>query len=301
MVPATSVILTAPEGTLETTQRASRQQSGMGGAYGLGVRGIEVPSDQLVDAPMDWPSVTVRVRVASVSAPAFEYVAEQQARLTVRSGGTIEIDRASGWATFTLPAAPSASALLHPHLAAVGAVWAHWLGREAFHAGAFVVHGGVWGVLGDKGAGKSSMLAALASAGIPVVCDDVLVLDGSLALAGPRSIDLRADASANLGIGEQLGVVGDRERWRIPLPAIEPALPFRGWIALRWAERTSIDSVQGVERLRALLEQRALRVPPRAPATLLRLAEFPFLEFSRPRRWGDIESASELLLDALSG
>ena len=136
-----------------------------GGAYGVRVVGIEVPAGQLVDAPTHWPAVEVRLRTAPAPAPAAEYVTERVARLNVRSGGVLLMDRLPARATFTLPVAPSGSALVHPHLAAVGAVWAHWLGHEPFHAGAFVAGAGVWGVLGDKGAGKSSMLAALAHRG----------------------------------------------------------------------------------------------------------------------------------------
>jgi hypothetical protein len=300
MTPAAPLLLAASRDGVTGAGAESEPRTTPGGAYGLRVGGVDVPPGQLVDAPADWPSVELRVRVTAATTPAFEYVNERAARLNVRSGGAVLMDRAAATATFTLPAAPSGSALLHPHLAAVGAVWAHWLGREAFHSGAFVAGGGVWGLLGEKGDGKSSTLAALARAEVPIVCDDVLVLDDGHALAGPRSIDLRADASRRLGIGERLGIVGDRERWRVPLEPIEPALPFRGWVALRWSEQPSVKSLEGAERLRALLQHRALRVPPSAPTTLLNLAGLPFLELSRPRRWTEIEGAVELLLDALS-
>lgn len=301
MMPAAPVLLTASANRPSRTGPGHGRPRTGGGAYGLRVDGVEVPRDQLVDAPSNWPSVELRVRVLPASPPAFEYVTARTARLNVRTGGAVLMDRDAARAVFTLPEAPSPSALVHPHLSVVAAVWAHWRDREAFHAGAFVVAGGVWGLLGDKEAGKSSMLAALSRAGVPIVCDDVLVIDGRRALAGPRSIDLRADASRSLGIGEPLGVVGDRERWRVPLQPIEPALPFRGWVALRWSEQPAVKPLQGGERLRALLQHRALRVPPLAPTALLNLAGLPFLELSRPRRWGEAERARELLLDALSG
>lgn len=301
-MPAAPLLLTAPGDGPAKASAGSEGLRTTGGAYGLRVAGIDVPPGQLVDAPADWALVELRVRVRPAPAPAFEYVDEQTARLNVRTGGAVLMDRAAARATFTLPAAPSESALLHPHLAAVGAVWAHWLNRDAFHAGAFVAAGGVWGLLGDKGAGKSSTLAALARAGVPIVCDDVLVLDRGQALAGPRSIDLRADAAETLGSGEPLGVIGDRERWRVALGPIAPALPFRGWVALQWSERAAaIAPLQGAGRLRALLQHRALRVPPRTPAVLLGLAGLPFFELSRPRSWDEIGNASELLLAALSG
>ena len=128
---------------------------------------------------------------------------------------------------------------MHPHLAGAAAVLSHWCGRDSFHAGAFVVDGGVWGLLGDKGAGNSSTLVSLARAGVPIVSDDVLVLDKATAYAGPRSIDLRTDAAQTLRTGQPLGMIGDRARWRVPLGPVEPELPFRGWVTLRWGPRSA--------------------------------------------------------------
>lgn len=211
------------------------------------------------------------------------------------------MDRIRQRATFTLPASPTPSSLVHPHLAVVGAVCAHWSTREAFHAGAFVTDGGVWGVLGEKGAGKSSMLAALSRAGIAILADDLLVLDGQRAFAGPRSIDLRRDAASSLALGYPLGVVGDRERWRVALEPIRPELAFHGWVALRWSEEPAIRPLRGADRLRELLVHRALRIPPRTPAALIELASLPFVELSRPRRWSSIQQAADRLLDKVSG
>ena len=199
-----------------------------------------------------------------------------------------------------VPARPTASALLHPHLAAVAAVSAHWCGRDSFHAGAFVAGGGVWGLLGEKGSGKSSTLAELARSGVPIMCDDVLVLDRGTAFAGPRSIDLRTDAARQLGTGDPLGVIGDRERWRVALGPIEPELPFRGWVTLRWAEEATVRPVRGAERLRELLGHRALLVAPPDPAAMIDYAAFPLLELSRPRRWSSMEDSLARLLDAVA-
>jgi len=272
-----------------------------GGAYGLRIRGVDLLPSDLVEAPVHWPSIELRVRVSQAATPDPEYVDTATARLDVRAGGFVVMDRAAGRVTFTLRASATASALVHPHLAVVGAVWSHWLGRDAFHAGAFVAGDGVWGLLGDKGSGKSSALAALSRSGVPIVCDDVLVLEGATAFAGPRSIDLRAETAQVFGLGQHLGVVGNRERWRVPLGPIRPELPFRGWVALRWAEKPGIRSLRGADRLGELLDHRALRVPPRAPAAMLDLAARPFLELSRPRDWDSTNYVLGLLLDAVSG
>lgn len=230
-----------------------------------------------------------------------EHLDDETAKLEVRSGGSVIIERAAQQATFFLSRRPTPSALLHPHLAQVAAVASHWRGRIAFHAGAFAAGGGVWGLLGEKGSGKSSALAVLAARGIPIVCDDVLVLAGGTAFAGPRSIDLRTDAAHVLGKGEPLGVIGDRERWRMALGEIEPELPFRGWVTLRWADAVTVRPLQGSRRLRELLGHLALRVPPVTPTDLIEYAAHPFLELSRPRDWSSIEDALERLLAAVSG
>jgi len=271
------------------------------GAYGLCVHGVDVSPSELVQAPAHWPALELRVRVTATPRPELDYVDGDRASLVLRSGGSVVVDRTADLATFMLTARPSPSALVHPYLAAVAAVRAHWSGRDSFHAGGFVAGGGVWGLLGDKGAGKSSTLAAMSRAGVAVISDDVLILDGDNAFAGPRSIDLRGDAAQRLGIGRPLGVIGQRERWRLPLPTVDPELPFRGWVTLRWGPKVVVDQVRGSNRLRELLRHRALRVPPPVPAALVELARRPLLALTRPRGWSSLDGALERLLDATSG
>jgi hypothetical protein len=211
----------------------------------------------------------------------------------------VELDRAARTAIFSLPRPASTAALLHPYLAAVAAVASYWLARESFHAGAFVADGGVWGVLGPKGAGKSSLLAALARAGVPIVCDDMLVLDGMTALAGPRSVDLRPEAAERLGAGRPLGVLGGRERWRVQLAPVAPELPLRGWITLGWGPCSDARPVKGSARLAELLRHRALRVPSSAPRQAIALSSRPLLEFVRPKRWSELDGSVERLLKAV--
>ena len=254
---------------------------------------------QLVHAPARWPTLELIVDVTSAPAPPADRVDPETAVLRLRSGGFVEIDRLARRAIFRLPARPDDRALVHPHLAGVAAVAAHWLGRESFHAGAFVAAGGVWGLLGEKGAGKSSLLASLALAGVPVVSDDVLVLDGRTALAGPRSVDLRADAAMRLRAGDPLGVIGERERWRLPLQPIAPELPLRGWVVLRWGDRTMVKRPQGSERLGALLPHRGARLYPPKPEELIDLSSLPFLELWRRRRWDSADDALRQLLEAV--
>ena len=111
-----------------------------------------------------------------------------------------------------------------------------------------------WGLVADRGVGKSSTLARLALDGIPIVADDLLVIDEIVALAGPRAIDLRDEPARRLGVGEPLGIVGTRSRWRFRVHAVPPSVPVRGWVFLEWGEgeAPSVESVSARERLERL-------------------------------------------------
>lgn len=266
------------------------------GAYGLRISGSDARPEQLLDVPADWPGIELIVETTGGPNRDAEYVDDVGARLWLSAGGVVELDRHSGRTVFYVNDRPPPAAILHPLLAGVAAVWARWHGRDSFHAGGFVAAGGVWALLGDKGAGKSSMLAALHRAGVPIVCDDVLIVEGDTAFAGPRSIDLRADSAQRFGLGDPLGVIGDRERWRVDLDPLPPALPFRGWIRLAWGESVDVRRVPGRAGLAELLRHRALNVPPPSPATLLDLAGRPLLALSRPRAWESTDDAVQQLL-----
>lgn len=160
---------------------------------------------------------------------------------------------------------------MHPYLAGAAAVAARWAGRESFHAGAVMIGGGAWVVLGNKENGKSTTLAWLALNGHTVLTDDLLVIDRDLALAGPRCIDLRRESSERLGVGEPLGIVGQRERWRFMLGGAPAMVPLRGFIALSWDDSVALERVRGAHRLLALLPGRSVRLPPTRPADLVAL------------------------------
>jgi hypothetical protein len=269
------------------------------GAYGFWIVGVPGADALLVDAPLRWPRLEVDVVVTSKPPPARERVDETTAVLLPRSGGWVSMDRTAGRATLSLPARPAPGALVHPHLASVAVVSAHWLGRETFHAGGFVAGGKAWGLLGEKEAGKSSFLASLSREGIPILCDDVLVLDDLTALAGPRSIDLRPDAATRIGAGEPMGVVGTRERWRLALEPISAELPLGGWVTLGWGEETSVRPLRGSDRLVALGGHRATSLYPPRPETLIELSSLPMIELQRPRRWDLAAEVAQRLLAAV--
>jgi hypothetical protein len=268
------------------------------GAYGLRLENVERARPLLSPAPPSWPRLRIRRKLGS-SAARYEQVTDAAATLRLQNGGEIAIDRDRGEATFVLPHRVGTAEIVHPLLAPVAAVMAYWLGRQSFHAGAFVAGGRAWALLGERGSGKSTTVARLALDGVPIVCDDMLILDGLQALAGPRSVDLRREAAARLGVGEELGVVGARERWRLPVAQLAGEPAVAGWIFLTWGDRLETLPVRGSERLLRLAASGGTRLPPRDGDALLELAALPAWELRRPRRWSSLGEGVARLLETV--
>lgn len=277
-----------------------RQVEGGFGAYGLRLVGVEAARELLGQAEPDWPTLRLTAEVGPVG-QAPELVTDERAELLTRSGVRIEIERGKREATFRARRALTPGELVHPHLAPAAAVVSRWFGRESFHAGAFAVGDDAWAMLGERESGKSSTLAALSLRGVRVLTDDMLILDGVLALAGPRCIDLRPETAEALGAGELIGKAGDRERWRLPL-ASSPGRPrLRGIVFLDWGERLEAEPVAASRRLAGLLHFRGLRLPAVRPELLLELAELPAWELRRPRGLASLPDALDRLLDFVAG
>ena len=82
----------------------------------------------------------------------------------------------TGAATYCGPRPATEADTVHPLLTAAAAAVGRWSGYELFHAAAFVASGQVWGLLGEKESGKSTVAAWLALSGYPVLCDDMLAV-----------------------------------------------------------------------------------------------------------------------------
>jgi hypothetical protein len=268
------------------------------GVYGFVLDGLPEAGPLLVDAPADWPRLRIE-RATDGTRPAAERVSADRATIWLAGDGFAELDRAALHARMRVPAGTADGAIVHPFMAPVALIMAWWLGRDTFHGGGIVAGGGVWGVLGDKTAGKSTLLASFALAGVDVVSDDVLIVDGDSVLAGPRSVDLRTDAAHRLGAGESLGHVGARERWRLALGPVAPRLPLRGWITLSWGDELALEPVRGQARLAGLLPHQGVRIGPSDPAAFLRLSALPQWRLTRPRDWDSLGRMRERVLEAL--
>ncbi len=273
------------------------------GAYGFRLVGVDGARSLLSPVPATSPALELHWRPPSEGAePPTDRVTDDHVELRLQTGGWVQIDRLPLRAAFHLAARPDDAALVHPYLAPVAALAARWVGRDGFHAGAVIVDGGAWALVGDKGSGKSSTLAHLALSGYEVATDDMLILHDGEVLAGPRCVDLRPGPAAQLGVGTPLGVIGQRERWRMELgPLTASRLPLRGWVRLDWHDRVEVGHVRGAQRLAAVDQHRAVRLPPRDPRGLLDVSALPVLELRRPQRWAALPEAADRLLGAITG
>jgi hypothetical protein len=267
------------------------------GAYGLRLTGVETARRYLVRAPANWPDLAIEW-VRGVPRIEHDIAEDDWAEYRVLGGGCcVRLDREPLSARFTTAGVFSADAMVHPGLGMLAAITNRWLGRDAFHAGAFLAGAGAWGVMGAREAGKSTVLGYLATKGVGIVSDDVLIVGDGHALSGPRCVDLRHSAADWMGQGVDLGVLGDRRRWRVQVSPVPAAVPLQGWIVPVWGDRVELEAVPPAGRLPLLYANLGLTRIPRSPERLLRLAALPCLIFRRPRRWEAMDEAVVMLLD----
>ena len=268
------------------------------------MRGFDDPAD-LGLVPLEDPAASVEVvqeRLDDGEERPTSRITEE--RSTVRViGGWLGIDRAAGTATYRMDPLLGPHELVHPYLAPVGAVYAQWLGRESFHCAGVAVDGGVWALLGEKEAGKSTLVAWLAGHGFDVFADDLLVVDTGpepVAHAGPRFIDLRRPTAERLG-HDGVEVVRDGDRWRLPLNEVEPVAPFRGFVVVEEGPSTQIETVATTQRLPSFSQHRFVPTLTRNAVGLLDLSVLPTYVLSRPKRWDELDRVGALLTGTLAG
>lgn len=270
------------------------------GVYGIPLVGLPGARDLLRPVREERPTYAIRRRRAPTTLTTASLDEHRLAHHLPSADVDVVVERAARTVTLTAPDEHPDAAVVHPFLALTGAVVARWAGRDAFHAGVFVHEGGAWVVLGSREAGKSSLVAQLHLMGVPVISDDVAVVADGHVLGGPASIDLRWSAAQHLGIGEAMGVVGSRDRWRVPLPNDEASAPLAGFVLPRWGVAPQVLPVPVAARLPLLSTSVSLRLPPPDPRRFFDLAALPFLELRRPRDWSVAEDAAHLLLGAIS-
>lgn len=252
----------------------------IGGAYGLAFAGIRPGRAALEPAPPGWPIVRV-VHAAAGAVP--QCSGPDRALVPLLGGDAVVVDRGDWTATFFTARPPDQVSLTHPLASVLAGAFSRWLGREVLHAGGVVgPDGGVWAMMAGREGGKSTTLAALALADVPVLSDDLLAVDGTATFRGPRCIDLRASAVRALGVEGAVTRVRD-ERGRLGLPSVAAQLPLIGLIFLEWDSEHAVEALGPAERLRRLARHRGGGSVAGPPEVALALADLPAFEISRPR------------------
>jgi hypothetical protein len=166
------------------------------------------------------------------------------------------------------------------------------LGRVALHAAAILVDGAAWALVGTRKTGKSTLAYACHQAGIPILTEDVLVLDRLRAFAGPRCLDLRVAV-------EGAELVRD-ERHRVTLPPAPAEAPLAGVVSLRWGDQPepAMRALDPGERLTRLADGSRGDAPWRGDVELIDVAALPGYELSRSST-GRAEDAAAVLLAGL--
>ncbi len=247
-----------------------------------------------------WPEVELEWAPPLADPPDLHFFHPDRALLRLVSGGHAVFDRDQRVARFHKAGPPNGHELAHPCLGSVAVVFGRWDGRVVFHAGAVVVEGLAWGVLGSKEAGKSTTLAWLARAGFDVLADDLFVLEGKNALAGPRTIDLRPLAAERLDGGEGLVLVRQGQRHRLVLPPVPASAPLGGFVKLCVDDEESVELVPLNERVEALRQHLTLRRAGLPASTFLELLAMPMWRLSRSTDWARLPRLLDRLVTTVS-
>ena len=269
-------------------------------AYGFRLAGIDDHDGLAVHGAGRWPLLRVESRLEPDRGPPGGTVTDRDASIATPSARLV-LDRATSRIAVHPHRPLHVTDLVHPCLWPAAAVFARWRGAETLHAGAFVAAGGAWAVLGERGAGKSSLLAALAITGHQILADDMLVVGERHCFAGPRCIDLRPEAAAALGIARETSTVRATQRRRLSLPAVRGRVALHGFVYLEWADRLAVEAIPPAEHLGVLVGHRRIAALGANVDVLLSLAGLPALRLSRPRHGESLEASREDLLQAVLG
>ena len=134
-------------------------------------------------------------------------------------------------------------------------------GLVPIHASAVVVNGSVVAFTGPAGAGKSTLVAALGDRGLPMFCDDTLVLDLSgsdqiTCLPGHKRLKLKSDALQLTGAKpeEKVSVIVDKHYSQPASGTATSAMPLGELIFLEEGARPRITAITGAERFTRVVD-----------------------------------------------
>jgi energy-coupling factor transporter ATP-binding protein EcfA2 len=120
-------------------------------------------------------------------------------------------------------------------------------------------NGEVFAFTGPSGAGKSTLIAALGNFGLPMFCDDTLVLDLSdpdriTCLPGHKRLKLTSEALGLTGAvrEEKVGTMIDKFYARPPGGVVAEPLPLGRLVFLEDGPELAVGTITGAERFARL-------------------------------------------------
>jgi hypothetical protein len=251
------------------------------------------PQDgQTTDVKLEWRHASALVERNTV--------AEDRVSLAQRGRSSLEVRREPASITVELTEPATPETLIHPLLTPPIAILARWRGDLTLHAGSFFANDRAWAVVGAREAGKSTTLAMLAARGVPLLADDLLVLDEGVVRAGPTCIDLRPDVAERMQDARYLGVVAGRPRYRLSTPPGPARAKLGGLFLLEWgeAEKVEIEPVPTEEALKLFYKQEYVGlIGPGDPRKILDLLGTPTWRVRRPADWKRGDEALDRLLE----
>ena len=132
-------------------------------------------------------------------------------------------------------------------------------GLYPVHASAVEYQGQVFAFTGPSGAGKSTLVSALGQSGLPLFCDDTLLLDLSgtgpvIALPGHKRLKLTEHALALTGLPHEQPVGADTGKSYVapPAGASGQPLPLAALVVLDEGPELAWQPISGAQRLLVL-------------------------------------------------
>ncbi len=184
-------------------------------------------------------------------------------------------------------------------------------GFKPIHASAVAYQGQVTAFTGPSGAGKSTLIAALGQLGLPMFCDDTLVLDLSdpaqiICLPGHKRLKLTPAALAMTGAEgqEKVGAAIDKFYARPPGGEVGRPLPLGRLVFLEDGADLAAREITGAERFTRLTDDHYTETLFASARQLDRAAQFalqarlaqqiPMTRLTRPRDPAQFAASAQL-------
>lgn len=242
-------------------------------------------------------SPVLDVRLLPVGAPNPDGTVDE---IELLGGARLCVNADASRATFHATPRPDSVDLVHPWLAPAAARRSLALGRLTLHGGLVLCPEGAVAVVGDREAGKSTLMAHAALAGMDVMSDDIIVWDQGVVYAGPRCVDLRPGAAAYVG-PERLHMARGGTRHRLQLRPVSWDARLLGVVVLAWGDGLECVRIGPGRRLAEMESHLACASTSVARMALLSMAETPVWRLTRPYDFALLDATLALALATAAG